>query len=166
MAEAVARQFRTARRSTAGPLEVVVVVALTLGVWRLTLGWDWTVLGNEPGRDKVAQNPVDWLPVVLVAMAAVGWLAVRGRPVLGFIVVCVPVVVASGWRFAVADLLDWPNQAAALIFVLSVTCMPTALAGWWLRQRARPESLDGDLPRSEPEPGDDVDHTAVDPADD
>jgi hypothetical protein len=131
----VARGFVAIRRSTAGPLEVGAIVALTIGVWRLALGWDWAAPNDEHGRGTVAQTPLDWLTLAAVAVAAVGWLALRGRAVLGFIVVCVPVVVLSGWRLAAGDVLDWPSQVAALVFGLSVTCMPVALIGSWLRHR-------------------------------
>jgi hypothetical protein len=131
----VARGFVSIRRSTAGPLEVGAIVALTIGVWRLALGWDWAAPSHERGRGTVAQTPLDWLTLAVVAVAAVGWLALRGRAVLGFVVVCVPVVVLSGWRLAAGDVLDWPSQVAALVFGLSVTCMPVALIGSWLRRR-------------------------------
>jgi hypothetical protein len=133
----VVRGLASIRRSTAGSLEVGAVVALVIGVWWLALGWDWAV----------AQTPLDWLALAIVAVAAVGWLALRGRAVLGFVVVCVPVVVLSGWRLAAAEVLDWPSEVAALVFGLSVTCMPVALLGWWLRRRVqRSASPDYDEP--------------------
>ncbi len=128
------RGLASARRSTAGSLEVGATVALVVGVWWLALGWDWAV----------AQTPLDWLALAIVAAAAVGWLALRGRAVLGFVVVCVPVVVLSGWRLAAAEVLDWPSEVAALVFGLSVTCMPVALSGWWLRRRANVIGTDPD----------------------
>jgi hypothetical protein len=108
---------------------------VVVGVWRLALGWDWSTSGEERHRNTVAQTPLDWLTLAIVVVVAIGWLALRGRAVLGFVAVCVPVVVLSGWRLAAGDVLDWPSQVAALIFGLSVTGMPVALLGWWLRQR-------------------------------
>ncbi|HZD97379.1 MAG TPA: hypothetical protein VE132_04360 [Micromonosporaceae bacterium] len=128
------RGLASIRRSTAGSVEIGAIVALVIGVWWLALGWDWAV----------AQTPLDWLALAVVAVAAVGWLALRGRAVLGFVVVCVPVVVLSGWRLAAAEVLDWPSEVAALVFGLSVTCMPVALLGWWLRRRVDVVGSDAD----------------------
>ncbi len=128
------RGLASIRRSTAGSVEVGAVVALVIGVWWLALGWNWAV----------DQTPLDWLALAIVAVAAVGWLALRGRGVLGFVVVSVPVVVLSGWRLAAAEVLDWPSEVAALVFGLSVTCMPVALLGWWLRRRANVVGSDAD----------------------
>ena len=132
---AVARGFASVRRSTAGPFEVGAVVVLAIGVWRLALGWNWTPTGGERARSSVAQAPEDWLALAIVAVLAVGWLAARGRPVSGFLAVCVPVVVLSGWRLVAGNVLDWPTELATLVFGLSATCMPAALVGWWLRRR-------------------------------
>ena len=134
---AVARGFVSIRRSTAASLEVGAIVALVIGVWWLALGWDWAI----------AQTPLHWLALAIVAVAAVGWLALRGRGVLGFVVVCVPVAVLSGWRLAAAEVVDWPSQVAALIFGLSVTCMPAALVGWWLRRRVNVVGIDSESQR-------------------
>lgn len=157
---AVARGFVSIRRSTAGPFEVGAIAALTIGVWRLALGWDWAAPSDERGRGTVAQTPLDWLTLAVVAVAAVGWLALRGHAVLGFVVVCVPVVVLSGWRLAAGDVLDWPSQVAALVFGLSVTCMPVALIGSWLRRRVSAVVTDAASPSAirprTPSPDDDL----------
>lgn len=152
----MASGFVSIRRSTAGPLEIGAIVALTVGVWRLALGWDWSAPGDERGRGTVAQTPLDWLTLAVVAVLAVGWLALRGRAVLGFVVVCVPVVVLSGWRLAAGDVLDWPSQVAALVFGLSATCMPAALVGWWFRRRVTTVAVSPDLVRPRTAAGDDV----------
>lgn len=124
------------RHGAAGPVEVGAVVALVLGVWRLALGWDWALVpGRQPGRDITPQTGFDWLVLGMVAMACVGWLGVRGRAVLGCVAVCVPVVIASGWRLAAAGVIGWPTELASLIFALSLTCMTTATIGAWLRHR-------------------------------
>ena len=156
----MASGFVSIRRSTAGPLEVGAIVALTVGVWRLALGWDWSASGDERGRGTVAQTPLDWLTLAVVAVLAVGWLALRGRAVLGFVVVCVPVVVLSGWRLAAGDVLDWPSQVAALVFGLSVTCMPVGLLGWWLRRRVTTVAVSPDLIRPRTAAGDDASDAA------
>ena len=125
-----------AGRGAAGPVEVGLVVLVVLGVWRLALGWDWTLVpGGRPGRDATPQSGLDWLVLGVAAMACVGWLAVRGRAVLGCVAVCVPVVIASGWRLAAAGVVGWPTEVASLIFALSLTCMTTATIGAWLRHR-------------------------------
>jgi hypothetical protein len=156
----MARGFVSIRRSTAGPLEVAAIVAVTLGVWRLALGWDWAAPGDERDRGTLAQTPLDWLAFAVVAVLAVGWLALRGRGVLGFVVVCVPVVVLSGWRLAAGDVLDWPSQVAALVFGLSVTCMPAALVGWWLRRRVTTVAVARGLVRPRTVAGDDASDAA------
>lgn len=156
----MARGFVSIRRSTAGPLEIGAIVALTVGVWRLALGWDWAAPGDERSRGTVAQTPLDWLTLAVVAMLAVGWLALRGRAVLGFVVVCVPVVVLSGWRLAAGDVLDWPSLVAALVFGLSVTCMPAALAGWWLRRRVTPVDVSPGVIRPQTAAADDASDAA------
>jgi hypothetical protein len=148
----VVRGLASIRRSTAGSVEVGAIVALVIGVWWLALGWNWAV----------DQTSLDWLALAIVAVAAVGWLALRGRGVLGFVVVSVPLVVLSGWRLAAADVLDWPSEVAALVFGLSVTCMPVALLGWWLRRRANVVGSDADSqgvvrPRSAPPDDDEPD---------
>lgn len=153
---AVARGFVSIRRSTAGPLEVGAVVAVTAAVWRLALGWDWAAPSDERGSGTVAQTPLDWLTLAVVAVLAVGWLALRGRAVLGFVVVCVPVVVLSGWRLAAGDVVDWPSQVAALVFGLSVTCMPVALVGWWLRGRVTTVAVSQELVRPRTAAADDA----------
>ncbi len=152
----MARRFVSIRRSTAGPLEVAAIVAVTVGVWRLALGWDWAAPGDERDRGTLAQTPLDWLAFAIVAVLAVGWLALRGRAVLGFVVVCVPVVVLSGWRLAAGDVLDWPSQVAALVFGLSVTCMPVALLGWWLRRRVTTVAVSPVVVRPRTAAGDDA----------
>lgn len=180
----MARGFVSIRRSTAGPLEIGAIVALTVGVWILALGWDWGPSGDIPNRGTPAQTPLDWLTLAVVAVLAVGWLALRGRAVLGFVAVCVPVAVLSGWRLEAGDVLDWPSQVAALVFGLSVTCMPAAVVGWWLRCRVtsvgdspgaiRPRTAAGDDASdtaehaAEPgaEPDDDVDGATSGTADD
>jgi hypothetical protein len=160
---AVARGFASIRRSTAGPTEVGAIVALTIGVWRLALGWDWSTSSEDHSRGAVAQTPAGWLSLAVVAVVAIGWLALRGRAVLGFVAVCVPVVVLSGWRLVAGDVLNWPNQVAALVFGLSVTGMPVALLGWWLRRRVNPVDVEAD---DRAEPDDTVGGAATEPADD
>ena len=157
---AVARGFVSIRRSTAGPLEIGAIVAVTVGVWLLALGWDWAAPGDERGRGTLAQTPLDWLTLAVVAVLAVGWLALRGRAVLGFVVVCVPVVVLSGWRLAAGDVLDWPSQVAALVFGLSVTCMPVALVGWWIRRHVTTVAVSQGLVRPRTAAGGDASDAA------
>jgi hypothetical protein len=124
------------RHGAAGPVEVGTVVAIVLVVWRLVLGWDWTLVpGGRSGREVTPQTGLDWLVLGMVAMACVGWLALRGRAVVGCVAVCVPVVIASGWRLAAAGVIGWPTELASLIFALSLTCMTTATIGAWLRHR-------------------------------
>jgi hypothetical protein len=129
---------RTGRpgRAVAGPVEVGTVVAVVLAVWRLALGWDWSLVpGGRPGIDAAPQTGLGWLVLALVAIACVGWLAMRGRPVVGCFAVCVPVVLASGWRLAAGRVIGWPTELAALVFALSLTCMTTATISAWLRRR-------------------------------
>jgi hypothetical protein len=124
------------RHGVAGRIEVGAVVAVVLAVWRLALGWDWTLVpGGRSGRGAAPQSGLDWLVLGLVAMVGVGWLAVRGRAVLGCVAVCVPVVVVSGWRLVAAGVIGWPTELASLIFALSLTCMTTATIGAWMRHR-------------------------------
>jgi hypothetical protein len=124
------------RLGAAGPVEVAAVVAIVLVVWRLVLGWDWALVpGGRSDRDVAPQSGLDWLVLGMAAMACVGWLALRGRAVLGCVAVCVPVVVVSGWRLAAAGVIGWPTELASLIFALSLTCMTTATIGAWVRHR-------------------------------
>ena len=124
------------RHGAAGPVEVGTVVAIVLAVWRLMLGWDWKLVpGGRSGRDAAPQSGLDWLVLGLVAMACVGWLAIRGRAVVGYVAVCVPLMIVSGWRLAAASVIGWPTELASLIFALSLTCMTTATIGAWLRHR-------------------------------
>lgn len=129
-------RVRSPLRGAAGPLEVVGVVTVSIVVWLLALGWDWSLVpGNRPGVRTNPQSSLDWAMFGLAAILAVGWLALRGRAVLGTVVVCAPIIVLSGWRMAASGVIGWPTGLASLIFSLSATCMITALLGAWLRHR-------------------------------
>lgn len=126
---------RTVLDRTAGLLEVACVVTFTIVVWRVVLGWDWSSV-LVSGVETTPQTGVDWTVLGIVAMLGVGWLAFRGRAVLGTVLVCVPVIVLSGWRMAVGGVIGWPTGLASLVFSLSATCMITAMIGAWVRYRA------------------------------
>ncbi len=99
------------------------MVAVALMIWRLALGWNWSS----------AQGTFEWTLLGTGAMVAVGWLAVRGRPVLGLLAVCAPIIVLSGWRMVAASVVDWPVGLAALVFTLTATCIFSASIGAWVR---------------------------------
>jgi hypothetical protein len=124
--ETTTSRVRTLLRGEAGPLEVAVAVVFAAVVWLLALGWDWS---TRP------QSSLDWVALGLVAVLSVGWLALRGRAVLGTIAICVPIVVLSGWRMAASDVVGWPTGLASLVFALSAICMAAALIGAWWRHR-------------------------------
>ena len=117
-------RVRTASSGVARPLEVTIVVAVALVIWRVALGWNWSS----------AQGTFEWTLLGIAVMAAVGWLAVRGRPVLGLLAVCVPIIVLSGWRMVAAPVVDWPVGLAALIFTLTAICIVSASIGAWVRR--------------------------------
>ena len=83
-------RVRAAAGGVARPLEVTLVVVVALAIWRIALGWNWST----------TQSTFEWTLLGLAAMCGVGWLALRGRAVLGTIAVCVPIIVLSGWRMA------------------------------------------------------------------
>jgi hypothetical protein len=119
-------RVRAASGGVARPPEVTAVVVASLAIWRFALGWNWSA----------AQSTFEWTLFGLAAMVGVGWLARRGRAVLGTVAVCVPVILLSGWRMAVAAVIGWPVGLASLVFALSAICMVAALVGAWLRRMA------------------------------
>ncbi len=114
---------RTASGGVARPLEVGGVVVAALVIWWLALGWDWSTV----------QSTFEWTVLGIGAMCGVGWLALRGRAVLGTVGICAPIIFLSGWRMAVAAVADWPVELASLVFALSATCMVAGGIGAWLR---------------------------------
>jgi hypothetical protein len=137
-----ASRSRAAGRGTAGAAEIALVVAVALVVWRLVLGWNWSVVpGRSANSYRDPHSGLDWVLVYLTAMAGVGWLALRGRAVVGVVVVVLPLVVLSGWRMAAAEVIGanmWPIGLAVLIFTLVLACTATAVVGAWLRRRRAP----------------------------
>ncbi|MFC0527748.1 hypothetical protein [Phytohabitans kaempferiae] len=127
-------------RARAGLVEVALVLVATVAVWRLVMGWDWSVVpGPTPDSYRDPNGAFDWVLVHATAAAGTGWLAWRGRPVLGAAGVVLALVVLSGWRMAVAEVIGanlWPVGVAMLTVTLTLTCVAAALAGGWLRQRA------------------------------
>jgi len=114
------------------------VVAVATGaalIWAAALGWHWPALPATPGAPPTVPAPgIGWIALHVVAMLAVGWLALRGRAVSGVVAVCVPVVICAGWRLAGAGMVTWPTEVAALVFTLSAACMATAAVCSWLRK--------------------------------
>ncbi len=128
-------RVRSLLRSAAGPLEVVAVVAIAMLAWLLALGWSWSsATDGGASLPTHPQSSADWVPLGVVAVLGVGWLALRGRAVLGTVAVCLPIIVLSGWRMAASGVIGWPTGLSSLIFSLSAICMVTALIGTWLRR--------------------------------
>lgn len=120
---------------SAGVLEVAAVATGAVLVWAAALGEHWPAVPASPGGSQPVPGPgVGWILLHVVAMLAVGWLALRGRAVPGVVAVCVPVVICAGWRLAGAGVVTWPTEVAALVFTLSATCMATAAVCSWLRR--------------------------------
>lgn len=129
-------RVRAVLRGTAGPLEVLCVTGYGIIVWRLALGWDWSAVPTViPGVETAPQTGFDWSAFGLAIMLGVGWLALRGRAVMGMVAVCVPIILLSGWRLAAAGVMGWPAGLASLVFTLTATCLVTAALGAWLRHR-------------------------------
>jgi len=141
---------RAAVRGTAGPVEIALVVAAAVIVWWLAMGWDWSVVpADSPNSYRDPQSGLDWALVYLTAMACVGWLALRGRAVVGAVAVVLPLVVLSGWRMAAAEVIGanlWPIGLAVMIVTLAVVSAAVAAVGAWLRRRR----LAGTAPESGP----------------
>lgn len=133
--EMTTSRIRSLLGGVAGPLEVVGVAATSIVVWLSALGWDWSLVRTSPWTVTNPQSGLDWAVLGVAALLGVGWLALRGRAVLGTVAVCVPIILLSGWRLAAAGLIGWPTDLASLVFSLSATCMLTALIGAWLRHR-------------------------------
>jgi hypothetical protein len=129
----IVSRVRVASVGVARPLEISCLVVLAVAVWRLALGWDWAAVSVGTVR-RPPQSTVDWVILAVTALLAVGWLGLRGRAVLGTVVICVPVVVLSGWRMSASTVVDWPVGLASLVFVLSAICMTAAAFGAALRR--------------------------------
>lgn len=127
-----ASRVRVASPGVARPLEISCVVVLAMVVWRLALGWDWAAVSVGTVRTP-PQSTVDWVILAVTAVLGVGWLGLRGRAVLGTVVICVPIVALSGWRMSASTVVDWPVGLASLVFVLSAMCMAAAGFGTGLR---------------------------------
>ncbi|HEY2792624.1 MAG TPA: hypothetical protein VGJ28_09720 [Micromonosporaceae bacterium] len=115
-------------------LEVAAAAALSLLVWRLAMGWDWSTVaadGIAPGPfTDTAANTRHGIVVGAVAAVAIVWLALRGRAIVGAAAVFVPIVVGSGWRMSAARTPDasiWPVGLALLI--IAGTAGSVLLAG-------------------------------------
>lgn len=118
----------------ASPIEVAAVATVTLLFWALALSWHWSPVPTPfRGLPRAPEPGFIWVLLHVLSMIAVGWLALRGRAVAGVLTVCVPVVAATCWRLAHADVLGWPTQVAGLVFTLSATCMATGAICAWLR---------------------------------
>ena len=132
-------RMRAAVRGTAGPVEIVLVVAAALAVWRLAMGWDWSVVqGDTPNDFRDPQSVSDWALLYLTAMACAGWLALRCRAILGVFVVVLPLVVLSGWRMAAAEVIGanlWPVGLAIMVYTLTAVCVGMAVTGGLVRRR-------------------------------
>jgi len=118
----------------AGPLEVTTVSSVAVLVWAAAFGWQWSPTpASVDGLSRAPQPGFTWILLHVVAMIAVGWLALRGRAVAGVLAVCVPVVVFACWRLVGAAVMGWPTALASLVFTLSGTCMATGAICAWLR---------------------------------
>jgi hypothetical protein len=127
---------RRANVAEVGGVALVIVV-----LWWLLMGWDWSVVpsGTDPNAYQAPQSNLDWMLLYLVAILAAGWLAVRGRAVLGGFAAAVPVVVLSGWRMAAATVIGanlWPVGLATLAATLGAACAGAARVGARLRRRS------------------------------
>jgi hypothetical protein len=134
----IASSGRTGVRGVADPAEIALVVAAALVAWRLVMGWDWSVVpAGTPDDYRDPHGWPDWTLVYLVAMACVGWLALRGRPVLGPFAVVLPLVVFAGSRMAAAEVIGanlWPIGLAVIIVTLGMLCAGSAVVGTLLRR--------------------------------
>jgi hypothetical protein len=126
-------------RRPAGAVEVTLVAVAAVVVWRLVMGWDWSsVPTSDPNVYRAPQTGVDWSLVYLAAMLGSGWLAFRGRPLLGPVVVVAPLVVLSGWRMAAAEVIGanlWPIGLAIVLVTMGAAAGVAAVTGRWLRRR-------------------------------
>jgi hypothetical protein len=118
----------------ARPLEVTTIAVGAVLVWGAALGWQWSpVPASTQGLPRAPEPGFAWVMLHVVAMLAVGWLALRGHAVAGVLAVCVPVVACACWRLAAAGVMGWPTEVSGLVFTLSATCMATAAICAWLR---------------------------------
>lgn len=106
--------LRAISRRRASIVECVVVAAIVLAMWRLLLGWDWTTFDDEgrPGPWADTATNIRHATVVgLIAIIALVWLGLRGRAIVGLVLIFGVLVVMSGSRMAVAQEADasfWP----------------------------------------------------------
>ncbi|HEY2791637.1 MAG TPA: hypothetical protein VGJ28_04740 [Micromonosporaceae bacterium] len=136
-----ASRFRAFLAGTVSGWELLGVTAVAVVLWRLTLGWDWaTVISAGPTgltHTSAPQSDLDWLMLALGVTICVGWLAWRGSPVVGALLIWVPLIVLSGWRLAAAGTAGWLINLASLVFVLSAVCIVAGSVGAWLRHRSQ-----------------------------
>jgi hypothetical protein len=125
-------------RARAGPAEVALVLVAVMVAWWLVMGWDWSVVpAGEAGTYRDPHGAADWMLLHAAAIAGSGWLARRGRPVLGVAGVVLVLVALSGWRMAAAEVVGanlWPAGLALLTLTLTAACTAAALAA--VRTRA------------------------------
>jgi hypothetical protein len=128
------------RSGVAGPLEIAVVALAAVGLWWLSMGWDWSVVPVEgsPNDYRSPHSGLDYVVLSLAAAAGSAWLGLRGRPVVGAVAVWLPLVLLSGWRMAVAEVIGanlWPIGLAILAAALGVACAAGAGGGAVLHRR-------------------------------
>jgi hypothetical protein len=130
--------LRAVSRRRASIVECAVVAAVVLAAWRLLLGWDWTTFDDDgrpgPWADTAA-NIRHATVVGLVAIIALLWLRLRGRAIIGLVLIFGGLVVLSGSRMATARGSDglWPIGLGIFIVVGGVGAFLVA----WLAALAR-----------------------------
>ncbi len=146
----IAARRHAIARGAAGPVELVLVAAAGVGVWRLAMGWDWSVVpAGTPNDYREPQSTLDWAVLYLTAMACAGWLALRGRPVTGPAIVALPLVVLSGWRMATATVIGanlWPIGLTAMTVTLGIACAAASVVGALLRHLSAPRTTSPNEP--------------------
>jgi hypothetical protein len=134
--ELIPSRFRRLARGTAGAPEIIAVLLVTIVVWRLALGWDWSAVPTpDPVRDVAPQSGFDWLVLATTVSLGTGYLGFRGRAVAGILTTWTPVVILSAWRLAVSGVLAWPIALASLVFMMSAICLVAAGVGRFGRLR-------------------------------
>ena len=139
-----------------GPWEVAAITAVTIAVWRIAFGWDWSSIPSaDPLRSVAPQSGTDRLILGFAVAAGVGWLAWRGYGVAGTASIWLSVILLSGWRLSVSAVLGWPIDLAALIFFISVICIVAASLGTWMHHCAARRAGD-DMHDEPPQPVADI----------
>jgi hypothetical protein len=140
-------RLRAISRRRASIVECVVVAAIVLAMWRVLLGWDWTTF-DDAGRPgpwaDTAANIRHATVVGLIAIIALAWLGLRGRAIVGLVLIFGGLVVLSGSRMAVARGGDglWPIGLGIFIAFGGAGALLVAWLAALARRKLRGERSD------------------------